>query len=233
MATINNATTGNDSCTGPAFEVNHFYGFGIGSDTLQGGALTDVFYMAVDDKTDIINGGGGKDRVEYTSSTRGLTFTLGEGTTAGSVTGSFVTGFVTGPRGTLIPQYQTKTVATLTSIEDVVGTNFGDSITGNSIANVLNGAGGNDLIYGLAENDTLIGGDGNDTLDGGNNDDLLIGGAGLDTIIGGSGTDTVSYESASLGMNIRLDAPLTASGPIKAAPAMMSYRAGWTASATS
>lgn len=211
MATINNATTGNDSRIGPAFEVNTFHDFGIGSDSLQGGALTDIFYMTVDDKTDTINGGGGQDRIDYSSSTRGLTFTLGEGSTAGSVTGSFLTGFVAGPGGSLIPQYQTKTVANLTSIEDVVGTNFGDSITGNSVANVLDGAGGNDIIYGLGGNDTLIGGAGNDTLDGGSGNDLLFGGTGMDVIIGGTGTDAVSYADASIGMNIRLEAPLFSS----------------------
>jgi Ca2+-binding RTX toxin-like protein len=185
MAIFNNATVGNDVRTGSPFLSNQFNGFGIGSDTLTGGALSDVFVLYADANTDIINGGSGTDRIDYSSSDRGLTIALD----AGTVTSKFVTGFLTTRSGTTAI-YETKTVATLSSIEDAVGSSFDDSITGSKAANVLDGGAGNDTLYGLG------------------GDDTLIGGAGMDTLIGGDGVDTASYANSSTGMNIWLDAPL-------------------------
>jgi Ca2+-binding RTX toxin-like protein len=176
MAIFNNATMGNDVRNGPSFESNQFIGFGDGSDMLTGGALSDVFFLTADANTDVINGGFGpaSDRIDYSGSNRGLTIALDNGT----VTSTF--------------RYETKTVATLTSIEDAVGSSHDDSITGSSVANVLDGGAGNDKLYGLAGNDTLIGGAGDDILDGGRNDDTLVGGAGMDTLIGGAGGDDLT-----------------------------------------
>ena len=213
MAIFNNATGGNDLRNGPLFEANQFIGFGIGSDTLTGGIRSDIFFMSADGVTDSINGGLGTDRVDYSNSGRALTIALDDGSKAGSVTARFVTGFQQGPNGFNTPVYETKTVATLASIEDAVGSMFGDSITGSGVGNTLDGGAGNDVLFGLAGNDTLIGGAGDDTLDGGNNDDVLIGGAGMDAIKGGNGVDTVSYADASIGMNIRLDVPLFSADP--------------------
>jgi Ca2+-binding RTX toxin-like protein len=58
------------------------------------------------------------------------------------------------------------------NIEDVIGTDFGDRISGSSSANRLVGNAGDDWLRGEAGNDTLVGGAGND---------LLAGGAGADT----------------------------------------------------
>jgi Ca2+-binding RTX toxin-like protein len=66
---------------------------------------------------------------------------------------------------------------TLSNIEDVVGSSFNDSITGDANANGL---------YGEAGDDTLIGGLGADTLDG------------------GTGTDTASYLNASSAVVLHL-----------------------------
>ncbi len=51
---------------------------------------------------------------------------------------------------------------TLTNIENLVGGNFNDDLTGNFKKNVLNGGAGNDILRGGAGNDTMIGGEGND-----------------------------------------------------------------------
>jgi Ca2+-binding RTX toxin-like protein len=64
------------------------------------------------------------------------------------------------------------------SMENITGSQFGDSITGDAAANVLRGLGGDD---------TINGGGGNDTLEGG---------TGADTLVGGSGTDTASYKGS-------------------------------------
>ncbi len=45
---------------------------------------------------------------------------------------------------------------TLRGIENVIGTNIGDTITGNGAANVITGRGGNDTMDGGAGNDTFV-----------------------------------------------------------------------------
>jgi len=77
---------------------------------------------------------------------------------------------------------------TLTGIEGLGGSNFGDSLTGNQSANHILGVFGNDRLAGAA---------GNDTLEGGNGDDVLIGGRGKDVLTGGGGRDFFDYNSKS------------------------------------
>jgi len=76
---------------------------------------------------------------------------------------------------------------TLVNIENVVGSSFSDTLTGDAGANLLSGRSGSDV---------LIGGGGNDTLDGGDGDDTLKGGGGADALIGGQGNDTADYSDA-------------------------------------
>jgi len=67
----------------------------------------------------------------------------------------------------------------------VLGTNYGDTLTGT----------GSDTIYGLAGNDTINAGTGNDILIGGTGNDTLIGGAGSDIFVfdaRGFGSDTIT-----------------------------------------
>ena len=88
--------------------------------------------------------------------------------------------------------------ATLSNIENVIGSNAADTITGDSQGNELRGLDGNDFIYGKNGVDTLYGGEDsdklygendNDTLYGENGNDTLYGGAGDDDLYGGDGTD--------------------------------------------
>ncbi len=79
-------------------------------------------------------------------------------------------------------------LAVLSEIENVVGSQFADVLTGDDLANILDGLGGDDLIEGADGDDFLSGGDGNDTM---------IGGAGADQFVGGAGVDTASFASAS------------------------------------
>ena len=51
-----------------------------------------------------------------------------------------------------------------TAIENAIGGNVGDTITGNELANLLYGGAGNDTLDGAAGSDTLIGGAGADTV---------------------------------------------------------------------
>lgn len=65
--------------------------------------------------------------------------------------------------------------------ENLVGTEFDDTI---------NGGGGNDTIDGGAGNDTLNGGTGFDTVSGGDGDDTITDDNGYDIVDGGAGNDT-------------------------------------------
>ena len=111
---------------------------------------------------------------------------------------------------------------TLTSIENVVGTSYNDTLIGTVGANLLNGLNGNDQLEGLGGNDRLYGGAGsdviygdsghddlygesgndrlyggtdNDDLVGGAGNDLLVGDTGHDFLIGGTGADTFRFTS--------------------------------------
>ncbi len=92
-------------------------------------------------------------------------------------------------------------------IENAIGADGNDLITGNDAANVLRGNDGNDSMYGGGGddalwagkgdtgNDLLVGGVGDDTLGGGKGNDFIVGGDeqadGSDKLYGGDGNDTL------------------------------------------
>ena len=79
---------------------------------------------------------------------------------------------------------------TVRNVENIVGSDHSDQISGSGRDNVLAGMDGDDTIYGGYGDDVLIGGLGDDTLDGGLGNDILISMGGGDTMRGGSGSDT-------------------------------------------
>jgi serralysin len=78
------------------------------------------------------------------------------------------------------------------TLENAIGTAFGDIITGNSAGNTLDGGNGNDTLSGSTGNDSLIGGAGNDSLDGGAGNDSMSGGTGNDSYVVDNPSDTVT-----------------------------------------
>ncbi len=82
-----------------------------------------------------------------------------------------------------------------TQIENLIGSNYDDLLTGNATDNIIQGGAGNDTITGNAGADTLTGGAGNDTLLGGIGADILYGGLGTDTLTGGDGADMFVFDS--------------------------------------
>ena len=154
------------------------YGHG-GNDTLEGGAGNDVIHTA-DSTTlpsyvaegSLVDGGPGNDILSYDDATHPVVvdLTTGHGTD------------------------------TVTNIEFVAGSSFGDSINGSAGADSLFGNGGSDTITGEAGDDVIVctdagpdtstylrGGDGNDAIDGGSGFDDINGNRGNDTIDGGAG----------------------------------------------
>ena len=82
--------------------------------------------------------------------------------------------------------------------ENLGGSGFADTLTGDAGANHITGAQGNDIIFGRG---------GADHIEGEEGDDIINGGAGADTLRGGLNTvagDTVSY-AGSLGVNVDLN----------------------------
>ncbi len=67
------------------------------------------------------------------------------------------------------------------SIEGIIGSAFGDTISGTVDDNFILGGAGNDVLSGRYGKDTLKGGSGDDTLNGGDGADRLYGGTGRDT----------------------------------------------------
>ncbi|NJR13562.1 MAG: calcium-binding protein [Phyllobacteriaceae bacterium] len=122
---------------------------------------------------DTLAGGDGRDRAVYTASSGGVSIDLGSATASG--------GHAAGD--------------TLTSIEDITGSSFNDTLTGNGSDNELAGGLGND---------TLAGGAGADILLGDNGNDRLSGGAGADTLQGGEGRDIADYSSSAVGVVVNL-----------------------------
>ena len=125
---------------------------GSGNNEMHGGAGNDLLYSGPGN--DMLDGGTGIDTVSYAHATAGVTVNLG----------------LLGAQNTLGAGTDT-----LTGIENLVGSNFNDTLTGDNNNNVINGGLGNDI------------------LNGGGGDDLLIGGMGNNTLTGGPGADTFQY----------------------------------------
>jgi Ca2+-binding RTX toxin-like protein len=119
-------------------------------DTITGDAAANYFYPHAGDDT--ILGGDGIDTIRYIFAAGGVTVDLAAGTAIGD--GS----------------------DTLSGVESVDGSDFGDTITGDAGPNVLTGGSGDDVIDGADGDDSLDGGDGNDTLDGGVGTDVCVDG---------------------------------------------------------
>jgi serralysin len=95
---------------------------------------------------------------------------------------------------------------TYDSIEGVIGSLFGDHVSGDANPNDLAGLDGADVLAGLGGDDNLQGSDG---------DDVLGGGAGRDRLNGGAGTDRATYADAAGGVVVNLAAPRQNTGDAK------------------
>ncbi|TCP90673.1 serralysin [Rhizobium sp. PP-CC-2G-626] len=173
-----NAGSGNDRIVGN--EVANFLAGNGGKDTLFGLNGDDILMGGAG--ADALDGGNGLDTASYLDATAGITASL--------LKPSGNKGFAAGD--------------TFKSIENIIGSAFADTLTGDNAANRLDGSKGNDR---------LIGGNGNDTLIGGAGSDILTGGAGADTFVYASWTesqtatklrDTITDFSSSSGDRIDL-----------------------------
>ncbi len=153
------------------------------SNTLYGNAGNNILKGAAGD--DLIKGGSGNDVLIGGMGTDQLFGDDGADTAsyAGAAIGVFAS--------LLTPSGNTNDAMgdTYSSIENLTGSSYADTLIGNTVAN---------LISGGADDDTLFGDFGNDTL---------IGGAGADQLFGNDDTDTASYAGATKGVLASLLTP--------------------------
>ena len=139
--------------------------FGLaGKDSLQGGAGDDTLFGGTG--ADTLDGGAGRDMASYELAKAAISANLGTG------------------KGLLGEAFGDVLVA----IEDLTGSDFDDTLTGDAQANLL------------------IGGLGNDTVAGGNGDDTLVYTDGLDDWNGGAGFDTGDFSSFQFAVWVNLEA---------------------------
>jgi choice-of-anchor C domain-containing protein len=161
---------------------------GAGNDTLSGGGGNDV--MAGGAGNDTITGGSGTDTASYSGAASAVTVNLATATAQN-----------TGGDGT----------DTLSGMENLTGSTYADTLTGDGSANAITGGTGNDTLTGAGGSDSFVYyvGDGNDTVTGGaaggwtdtinlNNGTTALGTYGVDwtlTITSGSvsSTDTIGH----------------------------------------
>ncbi len=144
-----------DSITGDSAN-NRLYG-SDGDDILIGGAGHDL--LSGDAGADVLNGGAGQDNVGYVSAKSSITLDLSNtannsGDAAGDV---------------------------YIDVESFQGSNYGDTMIGDS------------------QNNRFYGSNGNDIMSGGGGNDFLSGDAGNDTLTGGTGSDTFFFLNSSSG----------------------------------
>ena len=119
-----------------------------------------------------MSGGSGADWFSYTRSNSAVQISLTSGTgSSGDAAGDTFDGF-----------------------ERVLGSDYGDVITGDAGGNIIWARGGADILQGLAGND------------------ILRGGAGADHLNGGSGQDWADYRGSSQGVVVNLASGSTSGG---------------------
>jgi len=130
---------------------------GKGNDVIEGGDGSDLILGEEGDDIieggsdgDVLDGGEGNDTISYASSTAGVTVNIADNTASG--------GDAEGD--------------TISNFENITGSAFVDSLTGDENDNIIEGGAGDDILTGGGGSDTYIWniGDGNDTItDGINN----------------------------------------------------------------
>lgn len=130
MATVI-GTSNNDTLLGSA-DFDSFTGFD-GNDSIDAGGGNDTLSGGLGD--DVLNGGSGSDTAFY-----------GDVAVTSGVTVNLATGMASGGEGN----------DTLIGIENITGTVYDDSLTGDDAANILKGGKGNDTLTGGGGIDTAV-----------------------------------------------------------------------------
>ncbi len=161
MATYT-GTSGNNTLSG-GNQADQLYGL-AGNDSLNGGGNSDALFGGDGNDTliggtgaaDSLYGGAGTDVASYAASSAAVNVDLGTGLGSGGHAAGDV----------------------LEEIENLIGSTYADTLTGDGGANLIDSGAGNDV---------------------------MAGGGGADTLIGGSGTDTADYSASAAGVTINFE----------------------------
>lgn len=207
-----------DTITGIENLVGSFY-----ADTLTGDANNNLIDGGPDNDT--MSGGAGIDTVSYDNAARRVSVTLATQGASQMVSSYVLT------NGATVEEWDT-----LNSIENLIGSEYNDTLAGDGNANTITGGYGDDSLSGGAGIDTVSYADagvgvtvslavtaaqatgwGSDTislfenLTGSAYNDTLSGNANANVFDGGAGTDTLSYDAVATALTANL-ATGTASG---------------------
>jgi Ca2+-binding RTX toxin-like protein len=135
----------------------------LGMNILSGGIGNDTLEGM--SGSDVLNGGSGSDTASYTGAGSAVSASL-----------TTLSGF----------SYAGDALGDIYSeIENLSGSNYNDTLVGDTSANILSGAGGDDILEGLG---------------------------GADALVGGTGNNTASYTYSAAGLTVSLTTPATNSG---------------------
>ena len=146
-----------------------------GDNRLNGGRGNDV--LDGGEGIDHIDGGEGVDTVSYSTSKEGMSISLLRNTVSGN-------------------NINRDMDEVIQNIENVIGSDYADSIWGDNGNNELSGGAGNDRLNGYGGTNKLFGEAG---------DDELWASSGVDQISGGEGMDTVAYWTSDEAVNVNLE----------------------------
>ncbi len=183
---------------------------GYGNDTLIGGAGNDTIDASYGNDSiyggtgnDVLTGGGGNDFIRGGSGVNALDGGAGTDTVSyedlgAGVNANLATGHTTGAA-----------TDTLANVENLVGTNFADTLTGDTGANDIYGLDGADTIDGMGGADRIYAGNGDDRVN--------VTASGALTIDGGAGTDTIDLTADGAAHSLNLASGVTSGGMVDAA----------------
>jgi len=160
--------------------IENFIG-GTGNDVVSGDARDNVIDGGAGGR-DVLFGGRGNDTLSYDSSLSGVTLNLQTGRTGGGSAGDVYYEF-----------------------ENIIGSDFDDTLDGDSGANKIWGGSGADRIQGANGNDELYGDAGADTINGNAGDDRITGGAGADRLTGEAGNDVFIFTATDAAVDVITD----------------------------
>src|SRR5262245_39164503 len=159
--------------------------------------------MAGDAGPNIIHGGDGIDQIWGRDSADQLYGEIGDDVLYGNAGGDYLHG---GPGNGDYASYLDAPTGVAADLQSPVGYNSGDALgdqyveienlQGSQQGDSLKGNAGNNTILGNGGLDNIWGRDGNDQLYGEDGDDFLNGGVGADLINGGNGIDFATYGDA-------------------------------------
>lgn len=177
----------NDTLTGGLNAREELFG-GVGDDVLRAGVNGGQLHG--DTGNDTLIGGPGSDWAMYNTSVAklNLEFLPHYRATSGLTLSLAVSGpqAVGGGLG----------IDTLINIDNLRGSDFGDTLVGSEGANSLAGEFGDDSLAGAGGDDSLVGGDGANTLVGGAGNDTLFANQGVNRLLGGDGDDDVTGQGS-------------------------------------